>query len=128
MIKRLPDSRNCPTLPFRPSITNLLRKHSPYPPIASFCFMLCACDGDIKPDQRLPRVLRIQELLDGDLSVRAFGLITVCDSGVHQQRYGERTHQRLDVALLTFFQAFRKVYVGENVMHSSKVAFLRKIP
>lgn len=69
------------------------------------------------------RDLNIQELLDGDLSVRAFGLVAVCDAGVHQQRYGERTHQRLDVALLTFFQSFRKVYVGEHVMHTSKAGF-----
>lgn len=62
----------------------------------------------------------LQELLDGDLSVRVFSLITVCDTGFHQQRYGERTHQRLDIALLTFFQSFRKVYVGEHAMHTSK--------
>ena len=29
--------------------------------------------------------------------------------------------QRLDIALLHFFQHFRKVYVGEVVMHASKV-------
>jgi exportin-7 len=37
------------------------------------------------------------------------------------RRYGEESRQRLDVAILTFFQHFRKVYVGEVVMHSSKV-------
>lgn len=37
------------------------------------------------------------------------------------RRYGEKSRQRLDVALLHFFQCFRKVYIGEQVMHSSKV-------
>jgi hypothetical protein len=32
-----------------------------------------------------------------------------------------RSRQRLDLAILGFFQNFRKVYVGEQVMHSSKV-------
>ena len=39
----------------------------------------------------------------------------------HAQRYGERSRQRLDLAVLGFFQSFRRVYVGEQVMHSSKV-------
>ena len=30
-------------------------------------------------------------------------------------RYGEHSRQRLDLALLSFFQNFRKVYVGEQV-------------
>jgi hypothetical protein len=38
-----------------------------------------------------------------------------------QSRYGEESRQRLDVALLHFFQHFRKVYIGEVMMHSSKV-------
>ena len=36
-------------------------------------------------------------------------------------RYAEHSRQRLDLGLLSFFQNFRKVYVGEQVMHSSKV-------
>ena len=31
------------------------------------------------------------------------------------RRYGEHSRQRLDLALLSFFQNFRKVYVGEQV-------------
>jgi exportin-7 len=31
------------------------------------------------------------------------------------------SRQRLDIALLHFFQHFRKVYVGEVVMHATKV-------
>jgi exportin-7 len=65
-----------------------------------------------------------QETIDGDLAVRVFGLLQVMDSGFHQSRYGERVRQRLDIAMLAFFQSFRKVYVGEQVMHSSKVCLL----
>lgn len=37
------------------------------------------------------------------------------DEGYHCQRYGERSRQRLDMALINFFQCFRKVYIGEQV-------------
>ena len=37
------------------------------------------------------------------------------------QRYSEASKQRLDRAILTFFQNFRKSYVGDQAMHSSKV-------
>ena len=47
--------------------------------------------------------------------------LQVVDSGYHTQRYGEQSRQRLDIAILGFFQNFRKVYVGEQVMHASKV-------
>lgn len=30
-------------------------------------------------------------------------------------QYSEHARQRLDIAVLTFFQGFRKVYVGEQV-------------
>ena len=53
--------------------------------------------------------------------MRVFGLLPVVDSGFHQQRYGERSRQRLDLAILSLFQSFRKIYIGEQVMHSSKV-------
>lgn len=62
-----------------------------------------------------------QELLDGELAARVFGLLQIADAPVHQARYGESSRQRLDVSILHFFQHFRKVYVGEQVMHSSKV-------
>ena len=54
--------------------------------------------------------------------MRVFGLLPVVDSGFHQQRYGERSRQRLDLAILSLFQSFRKIYIGEQVMHSSKVS------
>uniref|UniRef100_A0A061RU54 Ran-binding protein n=1 Tax=Tetraselmis sp. GSL018 TaxID=582737 RepID=A0A061RU54_9CHLO len=62
-----------------------------------------------------------QETIDGDLAARVFGLLQLMDTGFHTRRYGEHTRQRLDLAILAFFQNFRKVYVGEQAMHSSKV-------
>ena len=56
-----------------------------------------------------------QESLDGDLSARVFGLLRVLDAGIHQHRYAENSRQRLDMAVLGFFQNFRKVYIGEQV-------------
>ncbi|MBA0749847.1 hypothetical protein Gogos_003726, partial [Gossypium gossypioides] len=41
------------------------------------------------------------------------------------QRYGEVSKQRLDRAILTFFQHFRKSYVGDQAMHSSKQLYAR---
>lgn len=37
------------------------------------------------------------------------------DAGGHATRYSETTRQRLDIAVLNFFQSFRKVYIGEQV-------------
>mmetsp|Transcript_25560 Transcript_25560/g.71479 ORF Transcript_25560/g.71479 Transcript_25560/m.71479 type:complete len:1067 (+) Transcript_25560:187-3387(+) len=62
-----------------------------------------------------------QETIDGDLAARVFGLLQLCDAGFHTRRYEEHSRQRLDTALLAFFQNFRKVYIGEQAMHSSKV-------
>ncbi|KAJ6694854.1 hypothetical protein OIU74_014060 [Salix koriyanagi] len=75
-----------------------------------------------------------QEVLDAELSARVLQLINVTDSGIHSQmgdwknsfahvlkeRYGELSKQRLDRAILTFFQHFRKSYVGDQAVHSSK--------
>ena len=59
-----------------------------------------------------------QESLDGDLAYRVFQLIQVMDAGFHSTRYGAESRQRLDLATLNFFGNFRKVYVGEQAMHS----------
>lgn len=61
------------------------------------------------------------EQTDGDLASRVFALVAMSDSPPHAGRYGEHSRQRLDLAILSFFQNFRKVYVGEQVVHSSKV-------
>ncbi|XP_064966171.1 uncharacterized protein LOC103986231 isoform X2 [Musa acuminata AAA Group] len=62
-----------------------------------------------------------QELIDAELAARVLQLINITDSGLHSQRYGEISKQRLDRAILTFFQNFRKSYVGDLAMHSSKL-------
>ncbi|XP_010424762.1 PREDICTED: exportin-7-like [Camelina sativa] len=66
-----------------------------------------------------------QEVLDAELSARVLRLVNVMDSGLHRQRYGEKSKQRLDRAILTFFQNFRKSYVGDQAMHSSKQLYAR---
>nr|XP_028954506.1 exportin-7-like [Malus domestica] len=66
-----------------------------------------------------------QEVLDAELSARILQLINVTDSGLHSQRYGETSKQRLDRAILTFFQHFRKSYVGDQAMHSSRQLYAR---
>lgn len=38
------------------------------------------------------------------------------------QRYAETSKQRLDIAILIFFQNFKKSYVGDQAIHSSKVS------
>jgi exportin-7 len=63
----------------------------------------------------------IGEQTDSELVTRVFSLLRVLDTGAHNTRYGERSRQRLDLALLSFFQNFRKAYVGEQVMHTSRV-------
>lgn len=50
-------------------------------------------------------------------------LVLMC-SNFTWQRYNERSKQRLDLAILIFFQNFRRVYVGDQAMHSSKVTCL----
>lgn len=66
-----------------------------------------------------------QELIDAELAARVLQLINITDSGLHSQRYGEISKQRLDRAILTFFQNFRKSYVGDLAMHSSKQLYTR---
>ena len=53
-----------------------------------------------------------QERSDGALSARVFEVIRLLDQGLHVQRYNEPSRQRLEVAILTFFQNFRKSYIG----------------
>ncbi|PSS01717.1 Exportin-7 like [Actinidia chinensis var. chinensis] len=65
------------------------------------------------------------EIQDAELSARVLRLINVIDSGLHSQRYGEVPKQRLDRAVLIFFQHFRKSYIGDQAMHSSKQLYAR---
>ncbi|GAB4836168.1 hypothetical protein Ancab_001081 [Ancistrocladus abbreviatus] len=66
-----------------------------------------------------------QEVIDAELSARVLQLIKVTDSGLHSQRYGELSKQRLDRSILVFFQNFRKSYVGDQAMNSAKQLYTR---
>ncbi|XP_042518350.1 exportin-7 isoform X2 [Macadamia integrifolia] len=66
-----------------------------------------------------------QEIIDAELAARVLQLINVTDSRSHSQRYGELSKQRLDRAILTFFQHFRKSYIGDHAVHSSKQLYAR---
>ncbi|XP_039174211.1 exportin-7 isoform X3 [Eucalyptus grandis] len=79
----------------------------------------------VKMKQCIGCSMESQEVLDAELSARVLQLINVTDTGLHSQRYGELSKQRLDRALLTFFQHFRKSYVGDQAMHSSKQLYAR---
>ena len=61
-----------------------------------------------------------QEAVDGELALRVFQLIRFMEAPGHAGRTSE-TRQRLELSVLGFFQNFRKVYVGEQAMHSSRV-------
>ncbi len=61
-----------------------------------------------------------QEAVDGELALRVFQLIRLMEAPGHAGRTAE-PRQRLELAVLGFFQNFRKVYVGEQAMHSSRV-------
>ncbi|KAJ7517501.1 hypothetical protein O6H91_21G026900 [Diphasiastrum complanatum] len=67
----------------------------------------------------------LQEAIDGELTARVFQLVQVTDTGSHIQRCSERSKQRLDFAILSFFQNFRRVYVGDQAIHSSKQLYTR---
>ncbi|KAL2511701.1 ARM repeat superfamily protein [Abeliophyllum distichum] len=75
----------------------------------------------IKTKQSVGCSMESQEVIDAELSARVLRLVNVADSGLHSQRYGELSKQRLDRAILTFFQHLRKSYVGDQAMHSSKL-------
>ncbi|GJN01164.1 hypothetical protein PR202_ga18408 [Eleusine coracana subsp. coracana] len=66
-----------------------------------------------------------QELIDAELSARVLQLISMTNTGLHAQRYQELSKQRLDRAILIFVQNFRRSYVGDQAMHSSKQLYAR---
>ena len=61
-------------------------------------------------------------MIDGELSVRVFELIRATEGAQQHQRHGHESRQRLEIAVISFLQAFRKIYVGEQVMNTSKVS------
>lgn len=61
------------------------------------------------------------ETIDADLSARVLQLINVMDTGSFVQRYGELSRQRLELAVLSFFQCFKKTYIGDQSCHAPKI-------
>ena len=104
------------TIPFCSSDTSCLACHGR--PLSSLSLSMALSHKLCSGDHVFPM---LQETIDGNLAARAFGLMQVLDSPAMQGRRGERSRQRLDLALLSFLQNFRKVYIGEHVMHASKV-------
>lgn len=66
-----------------------------------------------------------QEVIDAGLSAIVLLVVKVMDSGVLSERYSELSKQRLDRAILIFFQNFRKSYVGDQGIHSSKQLYAK---
>lgn len=87
---------------------------------AKLAWMVHIIAAILKIKQSVGCSVESQEVLDAELSARVLRLVNVADSGLHSQRYGELSKQRLDRAILAFFQSFRKSYVGDHAMHSSK--------
>ncbi|KAJ1689252.1 hypothetical protein LUZ63_013407 [Rhynchospora breviuscula] len=79
----------------------------------------------LKIRQSVSSTTEIQELMDAELAARVLQLIKITDSGLHGQRYHDKSKQRLDRAILTFFQNFRKSYVGDQAIHTSKQLYTR---
>ncbi|KAM7259237.1 hypothetical protein ACFE04_014978 [Oxalis oulophora] len=65
------------------------------------------------------------QVCDAELSARVLQLINVTDSGSHTRRYGEISKQRLDHAILTFCQSFKRSYVGSQTLIPSNVLYTR---
>ncbi|BBN20485.1 exportin-7 [Marchantia polymorpha subsp. ruderalis] len=79
----------------------------------------------IKGRQASSASVELQEVFDGELAARVFQLLQVMDEGSYGQRYKNESKQRLDLAILSFFQNFRRVYVGDQAMLSSKQLYAR---
>ncbi|XP_073525955.1 exportin-7-B-like [Phyllobates terribilis] len=69
--------------------------------------------------------VELQQTIDAELSARVFQLINAMDSGVHSQRYSEQSKQRLDLAVLSYFESLKRSYIGDDAMHASKQFYVR---
>ncbi|KAI3362505.1 hypothetical protein L3Q82_012795, partial [Scortum barcoo] len=57
-----------------------------------------------------------QDAMDGELVCRVLQLMNLTDS-----RLAQAGNERLELAMLSFFEQFRKIYIGDQVQKSSKV-------
>jgi exportin-7 len=60
------------------------------------------------------------DMYDGELVVRVFQLMTYINNRLEQTN-GTECCEKLDLAVLNFFEQFRKIFVGDQVQKSSKV-------
>eukprot|EP00026_Physarum_polycephalum_P001451 Phypoly_transcript_01453.p1 GENE.Phypoly_transcript_01453~~Phypoly_transcript_01453.p1 ORF type:complete len:1056 (-),score=108.05 Phypoly_transcript_01453:168-3335(-) len=61
------------------------------------------------------------DLIDGELAARVFQLMSLNDAVINQTQSHSASKVKLELALLYFIQSFRKVYIGDQSMSSSKV-------
>ncbi|MEQ2158735.1 Exportin 7, partial [Goodea atripinnis] len=61
-----------------------------------------------------------QDAMDGELVCRVLQLMNLTDS-----RLAQAGNERLELAMLSFFEQFRKIYIGDQVQKSSKVSSIR---
>ena len=66
------------------------------------------------------------DLYDGELVVRVLQLMTFINTQLEQTR-GSFCCEKLDLAMLNFFEQFRKIFIGDQVQKSSKVNANQKI-
>ncbi|XP_010770581.1 exportin-7-like, partial [Notothenia coriiceps] len=64
-----------------------------------------------------------QDAMDGELVCRVLQLMNLTDS-----RLAQAGNERLELAMLSFFEQFRKIYIGDQVQKSSKVRRLTERP
>ena len=57
------------------------------------------------------------DAMDGELACRVFQLMNLTDS-----QLARGGCEKLDLAVLSFFEQFRKIYVGDQVQKTSKVS------
>uniref|UniRef100_U3JFX0 Exportin 7 n=1 Tax=Ficedula albicollis TaxID=59894 RepID=U3JFX0_FICAL len=57
-----------------------------------------------------------QDAMDGELVCRVLQLMNLTDS-----RLAQAGNEKLELAMLSFFEQFRKIYIGDQVQKSSKV-------
>ena len=60
------------------------------------------------------------DAMDGELACRVFQLMNLTDS-----QLARGGCEKLDLAVLSFFEQFRKIYVGDQVQKTSKVSASR---
>jgi exportin-7 len=60
------------------------------------------------------------DMYDGELVVRVLQLMTFVNTRLEQSN-GHSCCEKLDLAILNFFEQFRKIFVGDQVQKSSKV-------